>query len=192
MDEFTVKNLLKKIRQHETTASALLGVVAVGLSLYALWPYFNRLKAGTTPPALVIASPLPMLKVLPTSPDLEHLPVQYSVQAGDSTTKISMAFYGSASYVPNIEKENNLDAGQKLTPGLVLTIPHIDAIASPTPSTKAGSSTIYRTLPGDTLWKLAQRFYGDGNKWTKIYNANKNEIRNPNGLEKGLTLTIPQ
>jgi nucleoid-associated protein YgaU len=191
MDENTVKNLLKKIRQHETTASAILGVLAIAASVYAIWPYFSRLQSGIIPPPLVSASPLPLVKTLPTSPEPETLPVQYSVHAGDTTAKISLAFYGSANYVSQIESQNDLTPGQKLTDGLVLTIPHLD-VPSPSPKPKSGLPITYRTLSTDTLWKLAQRFYNDGNKWTKIYDANKNVIKNPDGLEKNMLLTIPQ
>lgn len=41
----------------------------------------------------------------------------------------------------------------------------------------------------DSLWKLAQQYYGDGSKWTKIQQAN-NGI-NPNSLRIGQQLVIP-
>ena len=31
---------------------------------------------------------------------------------------------------------------------------------------------------GDTLWGLAEKYYGDGSQWKKIYNANKTTIEN--------------
>ena len=47
------------------------------------------------------------------------------------------------------------------------------------------------TTATDTLWKLAQQYYNDGYQWTKIYEANKSKIPNPDVLEKGVTLIIP-
>lgn len=50
----------------------------------------------------------------------------------------------------------------------------------------------------DTLWKLAVKFYKDGTKYMKIYNANKkatkgfDKIANPNKLDEGLTIKIPK
>lgn len=42
-------------------------------------------------------------------------------------------------------------------------------------TTPAPSNT-YTVVQGDTLWGIAQRFYGDGMQWTKIYDANKDTI----------------
>lgn len=43
----------------------------------------------------------------------------------------------------------------------------------------------------DTLWGLAQKYYGNGAQYTKIYNANKDKIKNPNVIYVGQVLTIP-
>jgi nucleoid-associated protein YgaU len=49
---------------------------------------------------------------------------------------------------------------------------------------------IYRVEPGDTLSTIAQRFYGDGKKWVKIYEANKERIEK--GIVKpGQRIIIP-
>jgi nucleoid-associated protein YgaU len=41
----------------------------------------------------------------------------------------------------------------------------------------------------DSLWKIAVRTYGDGYKWTDI--AKANEIKNPNVIEVGQKLALP-
>lgn len=46
-------------------------------------------------------------------------------------------------------------------------------------------------VPGDTLWDLAVRFYGDGTLFPTIVAANQSEIRNPRILRPGQTLIIP-
>lgn len=46
-------------------------------------------------------------------------------------------------------------------------------------------------LWGDTLWGLAVKYYGAGHKWPKIYNANKDKIKNPNVIRVGWILKIP-
>ncbi|MBI5151107.1 MAG: LysM peptidoglycan-binding domain-containing protein [Candidatus Pacebacteria bacterium] len=51
---------------------------------------------------------------------------------------------------------------------------------------------VHRTTATDTLWKLAQQYYNDGYQWTRIYEANKAIIANPNVLEKDLDLVIPE
>lgn len=54
--------------------------------------------------------------------------------------------------------------------------------------------TEYTVQPGDTLSKIAERFYGDGSEasWRKIYEANRNLIGNdPNQITPGMKLIIP-
>lgn len=54
------------------------------------------------------------------------------------------------------------------------------------------SATKYTVTPGDTLWELATRFYGNGNLWNIIYEANRQVIgSDPNTLRVGEVLTIP-
>jgi nucleoid-associated protein YgaU len=49
----------------------------------------------------------------------------------------------------------------------------------------------YTVQAGDTLGKIAQKFYEDGDRWTEIYEANKAQIADPNVIEVGLELVIP-
>ena len=49
----------------------------------------------------------------------------------------------------------------------------------------------YTVKRGDCLWKIAKRFYGNGAKYTTIYNANRSKIRNPNLIYPGQVLWIP-
>ena len=49
----------------------------------------------------------------------------------------------------------------------------------------------YTVKKGDCLWNIAKKFYGNGAQYTKIYNANKSKIKNPNLIYPGQVLTIP-
>lgn len=49
----------------------------------------------------------------------------------------------------------------------------------------------YKVVKGDCLWKIAKKFYGDGNRWREIYNANKNKIKNPNLIYPNQVFIIP-
>jgi len=50
----------------------------------------------------------------------------------------------------------------------------------------------YTVKSGDSLWKIAQQFYGDGNKYNDIFAANKEVIKNPDLIYPGQTLRIPK
>lgn len=54
----------------------------------------------------------------------------------------------------------------------------------------AGATT-YTVEAGDSLWKISEKFYGDGNQWRRIYEANKSEIKDPDVIHPGQTFTIP-
>ena len=51
----------------------------------------------------------------------------------------------------------------------------------------------YRKVGTDSLWRIASYdfIYGDGNLWRKIYEANKDKIKDPNVIIGGQILLIP-
>jgi nucleoid-associated protein YgaU len=49
----------------------------------------------------------------------------------------------------------------------------------------------YVVKVGDTLSKLAERFYNSTSKWEKIFEANKESLKNPNYIYVGMKLIIP-
>jgi LysM repeat protein len=49
----------------------------------------------------------------------------------------------------------------------------------------------YTVQEGDSLWKIAQRYYGSGADYTKIYESNSGKISDPNKIYPGQELTIP-
>lgn len=49
----------------------------------------------------------------------------------------------------------------------------------------------YTVKSGDCLWNIAKKYYGNGAQYTKIYNANKGKIKNPNLIYPEQVLTIP-
>jgi len=52
--------------------------------------------------------------------------------------------------------------------------------------------TAYTVQSGDTLSAIAQRFYGDANRWPDIHNANRSVIGNdPDRIFPGQVLSIP-
>ncbi|OBH44066.1 LysM peptidoglycan-binding domain-containing protein [Mycobacterium mantenii] len=59
-----------------------------------------------------------------------------------------------------------------------------EAAPEPEPATRT-----YTVVSGDTLWAIAERFYGDGNRYQAI--ADASGIPNPDLIQPGQVLTIP-
>lgn len=55
----------------------------------------------------------------------------------------------------------------------------------------APSVKTYTVKRGDTLWGIAKRYYGNGAKYSQIFNANRDKIKNPNLIYPGQVLAIP-
>jgi nucleoid-associated protein YgaU len=58
---------------------------------------------------------------------------------------------------------------------------------------EATTGTRYHTVrEGDTLFGLAQHYYGDGDKFIEIYRVNRKVLRSPDDLPPGTVLIIPE
>lgn len=114
----------------------------------------------------------------------------YTVVAGDTLGKIAKKFFGDDKYWSEIYAAN---------------VNSIRAYYNPKPATYAdiypGQQLVIPKLPsgyrnwvvleGDTLRYLAERFYKDGNKWTKIDSANKGIIKANYTIYPKMILKIP-
>lgn len=49
-----------------------------------------------------------------------------------------------------------------------------------------------RVERGDSLWRISRTIYGEGLRYTQIYDANTNQIRNPNLIFPGQVLVVPK
>ena len=49
----------------------------------------------------------------------------------------------------------------------------------------------YTVKSGDTLSKIAKHYYGDANKYMKIFEANKGLLKDPDKIQVGQELVIP-
>jgi nucleoid-associated protein YgaU len=72
----------------------------------------------------------------------------------------------------------------------------IQATAPSSPSAPTGQegmgSTTYTVKPGDTLSKIAKETLGDSNAYMSIFNMNRDQLRDPDKIQPGQVLKIPQ
>jgi nucleoid-associated protein YgaU len=55
----------------------------------------------------------------------------------------------------------------------------------------SGGGQTYTVKAGDSLSKIAQKFYGDASAYTKIFNANRDKLSDPDKIFPGQDLVIP-
>jgi nucleoid-associated protein YgaU len=70
----------------------------------------------------------------------------------------------------------------------------------PAPATMTAGASVsggqrqrrYIVQAGDTLSKISREYYGDPNQFTKIFNANRSILDDPNTIRPGQELIIPE
>jgi LysM repeat protein len=61
----------------------------------------------------------------------------------------------------------------------------------PPPPPAPPAPRTYTVVKGDCLWKIAQRFYGQGILWPRIFDANRGKIKNPSLIYPAQVFVIP-
>jgi nucleoid-associated protein YgaU len=61
----------------------------------------------------------------------------------------------------------------------------------PAPPAPAPVARTYTVMAGDSLSKIAKHLYGKASLWPRIFEANKDKIKNPDLIHPGQVLTIP-
>ena len=63
--------------------------------------------------------------------------------------------------------------------------------AQPKATTPEPAPQTYEVKSGDSLSRIARQFYGNANEWRKIYEANRDQIKDPDLIYPGQRLRIP-
>lgn len=179
----------KYFKSTEEVVSMFLGLVIVFVIVGLIFNFFQRKKGSIT---------------IPGSSDVEISqsinenisPNEYVVKKGDNLWKIAVLTYNDGYKWTQIAKINNLKNPGSIEIGQKLILPKISSevlnggsIIKENATSLVGSE--YKVIKNDSLWKISVKVYGDGYQWTKIWQANKTKLNNPNGLEIGMTLMIP-
>ena len=90
--------------------------------------------------------------------------------------------------VPDWQKEVVADI--KVKQGAAATTQSTPGFSGPNANTVA--ATTYTVQSGDTLSAISKRFLGDANDYMDIFNANKDQLTDPDMIKPGQVLKIPQ
>jgi nucleoid-associated protein YgaU len=67
-----------------------------------------------------------------------------------------------------------------------------EPVSEPEAATEADAGArTYTVKSGDSLWKIAEAMYGNGSKYTKIFDANRDILDDPDKIFPGQELKIP-
>ncbi|HKW14335.1 MAG TPA: LysM peptidoglycan-binding domain-containing protein [Candidatus Krumholzibacteria bacterium] len=115
----------------------------------------------------------------------QQLPKEYLVVANDCLSVISNRddIYADAYKWPRIYRANldKIEDPVWIYPGMKLVIPR-------------ELPTEYKTMPFETLETIAGYWevYGDPTQWTRLYEANKDKVKDPYDIPAGTIITIPR
>lgn len=144
----------------------------------------------TTKPSTSAPTTKPSTSAPATKPAATAGNVTYKVQQGDTLATIALNNYGSYKYHTKIYNANKAVIQKnknRLDVGMTLVLPKDGLL----PALKVGSGDkVYTVKAGDTLGKISAKFYGNSSKYKKIYEANKNRIKNPNMIYVGQKIVI--
>jgi hypothetical protein len=80
---------------------------------------------------------------------------------------------------------------------LYVTFGVMVGLAAGTPAVAAAEAAsgpldaVHEVMTGDNLHLIAGYYYGDARQWERIWAANKAQVKNPNLLERGMLLVVP-
>jgi nucleoid-associated protein YgaU len=87
---------------------------------------------------------------------------------------------------------SNVRSGESSTAPAAPSPPSTPASTAAPAATPSGAAPrTYTVVAGDNLSKIAKHFYGDANKWKRIFEANRDTIKNPDLIHPGQVLKIP-
>ncbi|MCZ6533340.1 MAG: LysM peptidoglycan-binding domain-containing protein, partial [SAR324 cluster bacterium] len=166
------------------------GAFLAAIAMVVFWP---------SPPTTVDApvqdapqSPVQAETAVP-SPTTVDAPVQ---DAPQSPVQAEAAVPSSAEAARNeppaepVATEQQAQAVAKAT-AEVETASVAQQIPAQSTATSAAASGTHRVNPGDSLWKIAAKWYGDAGLWPRIYRANQKRISNPDIIHPEARITVP-
>ncbi len=131
--------------------------------------------------------------------------VYYKVQSNDNLFKIARKHYGDGQKWARIFEANRdiMPDSNSLYVGQELLIPDITiekeesdniirTVSGSFDNMRSSNVDTHTVEAGDTLYRIAKKYYDNPGKWTKILEANEDTIEDEGSLRKGQVIIIPR
>jgi len=199
-----LNKIFKSVKLYENSLSVIFGTVFIVVLGVLVINYFSKNKSAQPTPS-VEGEESALIKV-------------HKVEKGEDLWKISEKYFGTGYKWVEIAKENKIENPGLIEAGQEIKIPEIaveetraqtqiqtqtqtptptqeQEVKKGTPDTSLNANDAitqdsYVVVKGDNLWKICVRAYGDGYKWAEI--AKANNLKNPNLILPGMSLTLPR
>ena len=94
--------------------------------------------------------------------------------------------------VPSPETENLIDQANRALATSEGTAPPPSPSPQPQPEeTRPPAGRTYTVVSGDNLYRIADKTLGNGERYREIYEANRDQLRNPDDIKVGMVLKLP-
>ena len=75
--------------------------------------------------------------------------------------------------------------------GLITLLRVVFPFARAEPLTEVAGRDFVIVQPGNSLWRIARRTYGEGTRYTTIFEANREQIKDADLIYPGQVFTVP-
>jgi tetratricopeptide (TPR) repeat protein len=130
--------------------------------------------------------------------------ITHQIAPGESISKLALTYYGDYKKYHHIANFNNMTDATRVRVGQRVLIPVIDgvsiddlirisggaSIATAQPPQTSGEYTVHQIQPGESLSKIANKYYGDYTLFRVI--ADYNGINDPTSVKVGQRIKVPR
>jgi nucleoid-associated protein YgaU len=131
----------------------------------------------------------------------------HQIQQGETLSSIAMAAYGSPNFYPAILRANPKLNPRRMKPGMTIVLPDVSEVKHDAAAPSAAHSTApeahqaaatadgsrqYKVQPGDSLYRISMKLYGNSKMQDKIYELNRTTIGpSKERVRVGMVLKLP-